>query len=159
MSAFIVSHDHIDAILTYAIQRRMSYWNPELHTRPTIDRASATEIGRILLEECERSVSYRYPGDSPDQLPGKIGERAASYAYRAYFHMAPTPGGQLRACGSLNAVQCIKAVNCLEYQSCEHPGWEASLAHRICQDIKAAAVHDLPGYDAAEWEINRKVMA
>ncbi len=98
------------------------------------------------MAECERSVSYRYPTDTPDALPGTVGERANSYTYRPFFLVR----------GSLKAVEAIKAVNCLEYQSCEHPEWESSLAHRICQEIKSAAVHDLPGYDNAAWELNRE---
>lgn len=142
MSAFIVGHDHIDALMSYASFKRISFYHPEAQTRTTITTFNAEEIGRILLHENERSVRYRYDTMDPDELPGTIGEDAASYRFRLYAK-------------PMNAVQTIKAVNCLEYQSCEHPDWEASLAWRICQDIKAHAVHDLPGYDKADWEIRR----
>jgi hypothetical protein len=160
MSAFIVSHDHIDAIVTYAVQNRMSFWNPEAKKRIDITRANAEEIGRMLLHENERSVRYRYSETEPDELPGTIGENAASYSYRPFFETALTPGGQRRAIlGGLTAVQVIKAISCLNYQSCEHPGWEASLAWRICDAIKSAAINRLPGYDDAGWEINREEAA
>lgn len=141
MSAFIVGHDHIDALMTYAVEKRISYWNPAAKTRITITAENAEEVGRILLHENEVSVRYRYSDCGPDDLPGTIGENAETYKFRR-APMLP-----------MRAVAVIKAVNCLEYQSCEHPGWESSLAWRICQDIKSQSVHDLPGYDEAAWEI------
>ena len=50
-----------------------------------------------------------------------------------------------------SAVQVIKACNCLDYQSCEHDGWEASEAKSFLDSLISAACHRLPGYDAAEW--------
>jgi hypothetical protein len=146
MSAFIVSHDHIDAVVTYAVQTRISFWNPEANKRIEITRTTAEEIGRILLHENETSVRYRYNETNPGELPGTIGENAETYAYRPFF----------RAGGSLTVIQAIKAVGCLEYQSCEHHEWEDSLAWRICDAIKSAAIHRLPGYDNAGWHINRE---
>lgn len=142
MSAFIVSHDHIDALMTYAAFSRISYWNPEARDRTVVTNINAEEVGRILLHENERSVRHRYSDFGPDDLPGTIGEDAASYHFRLFQR-------------SLTAIQAIKAVNCLEYQSCEHDDWEGSLAWRICQAIKSHATHHLPGYDLAAWEINR----
>ena len=51
-------------------------------------------------------------------------------------------------------VQIIKAARCLDYQSCEHPGWEQSDACKLLQAIIGddTSAH-LPGYDEAEWEI------
>jgi len=59
MSAFIVSHSHI-ALMTWAVDMRMSYWNPEARQRVTVTRANAEEVGRILLHENEASVRYRW---------------------------------------------------------------------------------------------------
>jgi hypothetical protein len=139
MSAFIVGHDHINALLTWAVDNQVTY-DPGFCNRLAIDRRNAEEIGRILLHENEVSVQYRYPQDAPEDLPGTIGERAETYVFRA--------------CGArLSPVAVIKAVHCLEYQSCEHDGWRASVAFSICQDIKEAATYTLPGYDAADWEV------
>lgn len=142
MSAFIVSHDHIDAIVTYAAFSRVSFWNPEAKTRTEITMTNAEEIGRMLLHENERSVRGRYPDDGPGELPGTVGEDAATYRFRVWQR-------------PLKPVEVIKAVKCLEYQSCEHRGWESSLAWRICQSVKDHAINRLPGYDDAAWEINR----
>ena len=139
MSAFIVGHAHIDALLTYAVAKRLYFYDPETGVRD-ITAQTADEIGRILLLENERSVAYRYPGTN--DLPGTIGEEANAYAF-TYF------------AGPMSALQAIKAARCLDYQSCEHPEWEASLAKRIVDAIIVTAVADLPGYDNAAWEIRR----
>jgi hypothetical protein len=97
MSAFIVSHKHIDALISAMLDARMFYWDG--HNRVYVTRDNAEEVGRILLEENVRSVLYRYGG--------RIGDR-------------PRP-----------PVQIIKAVHCLDYQSCETEDWETTLAWRI----------------------------
>ena len=138
MSAFIVGHAHIDALLTYAVAKRLYFYDPEAAEARHITAQTADEIGRILLLENERSVAYRYPGTN--DLPGTIGEEANAYAFH-YFT------------GPMSALQAIKAARCLDYQSCEHPEWEASLAKRIVDAIIVTAVADLPGYDKTAWEI------
>ena len=60
MSAFIVSHKHIDALVSAMLDARMSYWDG--HNRVYVTRANAEETGRILLSENVRSVLYRYGG-------------------------------------------------------------------------------------------------
>ncbi len=45
----------------------------------------------------------------------------------------------------------LKSLACYEYQSCEHSGWEASLAFKICRGIERALIQRLPGYDSAAW--------
>jgi hypothetical protein len=48
------------------------------------------------------------------------------------------------------------AIDCLEYQSCEHPEWEASWAARFLDALRAQLIGCLEGYDDAEWEIKRQ---
>ena len=50
-------------------------------------------------------------------------------------------------------MQGLKALACLRYQSCEHPAWEASEAATFCQQLQAALIAGLPGYEDAAWEI------
>ena len=54
----------------------------------------------------------------------------------------------------LSPVQVLKACNCLEYQSCEHPGWEDSQARANLEVIRAYAVRQLPGYEDADWTLD-----
>jgi hypothetical protein len=121
MSAFIVSTDHIDAIVTYA-------------TTKGISRRTPTELGQILLAENARSVASRYNE--------AVSNEPAAYLYRIFIK-------------PLSAVAILKAVDCLEYQSCEHDGWADSVAKSILDSIRVEAIKKLPGYADAQWEVNR----
>lgn len=150
MSAFIVSHAHIDALLTFADNKRMLN---DLGYR--IDRNKQftwTEIGRVLLAENERSVCHRYPDlAGGDDMPGTIGQEAVNYKFRTWqpaFRMQHT---QL-------CVTVIKACDCFDYQACETDDYEQSIAHQIIGSIRAKAVRCLPGYDDAPWGINDHTM-
>jgi hypothetical protein len=134
MSAFIVNHKHIDALVSAMLDAHMSYWDG--HNRVYVTRANAEEIGRILLEENVRSVLYRYGGRIGDDEK----QAAASYCF-------------VYALRSRSPVQIIKAVHCLDYQSCETTDWETTLAWRICQALLSNTTSRLPGYEAAAWEI------
>lgn len=135
MSAFIVGHDHIDALLTFATAEQATSNGVEITT------ANATEIGRILLTENERSVSHRYPGDG--DLPGTIGEEAAGYTFRPVT-------------GVLAPLVILKACECFDYQSCETDDYRESEACRIVDVIRSRAISRLPGYsDARGWEFRR----
>ena len=117
MSAFIVGNDHIDALMTFCIDKRVSFYNGV--ERVQITNQNAEEIGRILLDENVKSVHYRYEGRiENDEL-----NAGADYSFRRFSHYA----------GPLSPLKIIWGVRCLEYQSCEHPEWEQSIAWRICQ--------------------------
>jgi hypothetical protein len=79
---------------------------------------------------------YRYGGRLGDD------EKQAADSY--CFAYAPRPR---------SPVQIIKAVHCLDYQSCETEDWETTLAWRICQALLSSTTARLPGYEAAAWEI------
>ena len=134
MSAWIVSKAHIRAMVSLGVSRGLIVKGSMLGSR-------MSELGQMLINENVASVRYRYP-DSGDQLPGP-NER---YWLTPYRHdlvgpaRVPTP------------VEGLKLINCYEYQSCEHPGWEDSDAHKWCQDLESALIHDLPGYDEAPWD-------
>src|SRR4029077_17136784 len=107
MSAYIVGHDHIDPLLSFAIDLRVAYWVADTKKWVEIKSENATEVGRILLTENERSVRYRY--GNGDDLPGTIGEDAATYKFKPWSNwMSP-----------LAAVPILKGCNCFDYQSCE----------------------------------------
>jgi len=144
MSAFIVGHDHIDGLLTFATGKKygspVSYYLPG--GRVDITEQNATEIGRILLTENERSVKYRYPGETTDTLPGTIGEDAVSYKFKPFY--------------GLPAVAILKACSCYDYQACETDDYQESVACKIIDAIRGRAITSLPGYDDANgWELRR----
>jgi hypothetical protein len=94
--------------------------------------------GRLLLAACVRSVAYRYPHDSDEALPG-AGARPETYHYRPPVPFSP--------------VVLLKAIDCYEYQSCEHPQWRTSDARAICAALRHRLIGELPGYSAAPWGI------
>lgn len=141
MSAFIVDDMHINAIVTYAADKRISYWEKKTGNRVEVTAFNAEEVGRILMAENVRSVVARYG----DGLEDTEVNADAAYQYRLFA----TP---------LTAVEIIKACNCLEYQSCETDDWEETLAWEILNRVKSHAAHDIPGYDAAPWGIDERTM-
>lgn len=143
MSAFIVSNDHINAIVTYCVDKRVSYWTGE--ERTPIQSWNAEEIGRILMDENVRSVVWRYR-DSSSDFADEAKDAAAEYRYLNFT----TP---------LTAVEVIKACHCLSYQSCETDEWEKTMAWTILQAVISHASREVPGYDAAPWGIDERSRA
>jgi len=160
MSAFEVSTTHIDVLISAALHRRhsdtLSWYHGKIpNTRPgemlpggedylTALRATRREVtsgnaeqwGAALLAENRASVNHRYAED----------EIEAPYTFTEYS-------------GQLNPVAILSAIACYEYQSCEHPGWEASEAHCFCAALRHRMIRMLPGYDSAPWEITDPAQA
>jgi hypothetical protein len=133
MSAYIVSDDHIHALVNFAVSARVSYFVNGKWIDITLENAE--EIGQIFADENYRSVHRRYQ----ERTTGHFG-KAAPYKFK-------------RARPLSDAVVILKLINCLDYQSCETDDWKASLAFNILAQIKDEAVRKLPGYDAAPWGI------
>ena len=53
-----------------------------------------------------------------------------------------------------NIFVMAKQVNCYEYQSCEHDGWEDSKAHAMCRAIKESLLTKNDEYENAPWGID-----
>jgi len=143
MSAFAVSNAHIDALLTAGLDQGTHgyfrwYW-PELTAEEEAEEhlhelriETANQVGAMLVAEYYRSVNHRYHEDNEPE----------PYVYaRCRQRLAP--------------VALLKAVDCYEYQSCEHPEWKRSQARAFCQALRGALVRDLRGYAQARWHIDR----
>lgn len=138
MSAFIVTDDHINALVAYAVREQI-YFSPLPNAACVkIYDLNAPEIGRLLMDENVASVNHRYQG----RIDEDEKNAAAAYTY-ADFPRA------------LTHIEAIKAAHCLDYQSCEHDGWDNCTAQRILKAIVYHASARLPGYDAAPWAIDR----
>ncbi len=125
MSAYVVSTDTIDYIVTAA-----RLWRLDADGYLPYDARNITdsELGQILSENV-RSVNARYNDtDTPE-----------AYEYR--------PVGY----GYIGAVEVLKSVQCLNYQSCETDDWETTLAYKVCKAIESGAIAHLPGYSNAPW--------
>ncbi|WP_410570623.1 hypothetical protein [Amycolatopsis sp. cmx-4-61] len=151
-SAFLVDADHIDALLTaglaYARDLGALTWYYPTPDGPAPDDLSdlarqltpstAGRVGAMLLAENMRSVNHTR-GSEGWEPP---------YLYREL------PGDP-------DPVVVLKAISCLQAQSCEHPGWPDSEAYAFCDALHRMAVCRLPGWrqltDTA-WPIkNRRI--
>ena len=135
MSAFIVSDSHISA-LAYYLERNVDsyYYNGNRHKISVDD---AQKLGQILLNANYISVNHRYNTvDAPHVLQLADWVRGKNW----------------------QAVAIIKAAKCLDYQSCEVDGWEASEANALLKAIIETAIYKLAGYSEADWAIDDKII-
>jgi hypothetical protein len=139
MSAFVVSDNHIDALVRVALcgpaevdgsGRAPLFYGVQFAGRD-ITFGRADEVGAALVRENVASVNSRY----------RETKAVPPYSYGS-------------AGARLTAVQALKAVHCYEYQACEHPEWEASAAFKFCGDLKNSLHNCLPGWDVADWGID-----
>lgn len=153
MSAFAVGREHIryivDAVtrLQPADHGDFRYYHDGKCRRvlwPGCDGVGEGDVtpealGQMLWNENIASVLHRYPHDTRETMPGPVGE---SFEY-----------GTHRRCQRVTPEQTIQAIGCLEDQSCEHPGWEASEAHTFCRALHDLAVSRILGRHDLAWEI------
>lgn len=165
MSAFMVSQDHLDAIISLALWGPSAgqgtgshHWHRprwfavpptaamDLHTiqqiSRTIDQHNPDQVGQMLCDANMRSLRARY--DDAD-ASGMIPDWASAYHYRAsLFAVRPSP------------VEGLKLIACYRYQASECPDWRDAEAASFCDSLEHALIACLPGYDRAPWEWRRK---
>jgi len=95
----------------------------------TLDYTNVDEVGQMLWKANFDSVNYRY----------SEGKMAPAYVHPAFKRY------------DLDAVQILKACDCYEYQACETPSWDTSLAHAFIESLRRQAITKLAGYNDAEW--------
>lgn len=130
MSAYIVSHYHINALTSYAVRQEVSfYWK---NKRYVFNRDSANDLAGQLYSENVRSVNSRY------------NERTRRVGFK--FERVLTD--------HLNHDDIIKACDCLRYQSSETRNYERTLAYAALQAIREEAIDQLVD-DCHTWELNQ----
>ena len=127
MSAFHVSDDHINILLSWARKH-----NPIVrvdHTRFDLTQSEDYwRVGAVLRDANNASMDARY-GDKPeDFLP-----KTVSVAH-------------------LEAIDIVSGCDCFDYQACEYDGWESSGAKNAVDQIRNAASRKVPGYGRC-WEL------
>lgn len=151
MSAWLLDYAHIRYLVRAAMKlphpHPLSWvWNIDPETG-SYDRAvlrpgdydEATRIGQVLVDENIASVRARYPSKPCEDR---------EFVYNPSFVGLPK---------ATDPVQVLKALDCYEYQSCEHAGWRSSEARAFVRFLRKAAIGALPGYDEAEWAIDDDV--
>lgn len=134
MSAYVVSFDTLDLLVTAALEgvahdRGLRVWHDgAVHEWRTDDDGQA--LGQMWHEWNVDSVNYRYHEHTP----------ADSYRYRRV-----TIGGV-----SATLWDVIASAECLNYQSCELPTWTGSLARAALMAVRDKAVGRLMP-DSAAW--------
>ena len=167
MSAYVVSKSHIDllvgAAMHYGGRDGFQWWTVDENgdyagwrkldefaesyagTRDTegyMEYVTPSIAGQILASENVRSVSYRYPNDDVDagELPGPCDA----------YYIGPYVYSDRRYV--LTPAEVFKAIDCLDYQSCEHPGWTRSEAYSFLRSLRETICRHGSEYDAAPWE-------
>ena len=136
MSAFLVSHETVDVILT-ALQLRDGETLARLFapfTAPEDPRDALDDLGRQILALNLEALRARYGGNEEDDA-----ETAAGYTFSA---RPESPG------------YVVKQLDCLTYQCAEgdvpsHPLYVALEAMR--RALVDRVLNDLPAYVAAPW--------
>ena len=150
MSAWIVSKEHIDYLITAGLsldQFGVSWRVGPNRVKLTLE--NATQIGRLLWIENLKSVACRYPDDKGNgDRPGYGDQDDTIEQYR-----------YARSRNAVSVVQALKAIHCYEYQSCEHRQWERSQAKRFCTSLESSLVRNVPGYDEATWGVDEPEVA
>lgn len=145
MSAFVVSHNHINTLLTYANKNGLNFYFGEDRVLRSEQTADLQTLAEMLLAENVASVNARYPDtvNNPQDMPGVIVEVGCQITFRF-----------TRNAADLTPLQILKACRCFDYQACETDDWKESDARRVIDYIESRAINDLPGYDSAKWEID-----
>jgi hypothetical protein len=146
MSAWVVDKGHIDVLVKAAENAKdfsspFSWVDDNGRENALVGADARNKLGQALVDACVKSVSYRYPQDdvSKGELPGPIDAYYTEpYSYREPG-FNPTPG------------EVFKAVDCYDYQSCEHPDYYESAVHKALQRVTAHYQSKVAGYEEAPW--------
>ncbi len=159
MSAYVVDKSEIDLLVRFALEgtrsliqgQKFQWWEVDAEGKFAgwryLDRyadgtdpakVTPSQFGQILVSENVASVSHRY------SEPGRVvyyGPEAAASMEDTEDEDLPGPcdryvyadPGRTMTPGELFA-----AIDCLDYQSCEHDGWETSEAYAILRTLREA---------------------
>lgn len=148
MSAFIPDKTHIDIMVELAAvgpsdcKGKWGGGSTNSYAGGLMEHLD--EVGQMLLDEVVASVSYLYPGDNLDQLPGP------NNAYYVNPYAFESTGMRL------TTVEGLAATYGYEYQACECPDYISSHAHRFCEELRNDLIQCLPNYNISPhlWHDN-----
>ncbi len=145
MSAYLVHEDQIDLLVTAGLDRLQHdgciIYAPN-NQRAELRFDTATMFGQMLWTENLKSVQYRYP----DTVSANTD--IESYEFEAVDMkslLTRLPQRKTHEAGVL-----VNAIDGYEYQSCEHPRWDGSLARGYCHWLKGKLLDELSHRDQCE---------
>lgn len=182
MSAFMCSNHHF-RVLAVAIVLSGVSWRKRKSAPPATLCEKFDRVARILAKENARSVNFRYAHHGVKEPAAKyffsgkntekdapIGDNnilpeGAEWSVDKMRDMFSQVAGVTlqRTGGPINrydALAIYKALQCYEYQSCEHPQWKHSEAFRMYEAASAyfarAAIHHglQAEYEKKDWCID-----
>lgn len=165
MSACLVHPDHIDLLVTAGLARLIPHGcniyssvsdgaNRNQHAEVTLE--NATEFGLMLWKENLKSINYRYPDTigKPDRLPCSGPTDVDAYQFQSVSPTSILTGIPRR--NDLPVGVIVNAIAGYEYQSCEHPGWQHSLAQAYCNWLKDQLLDELSNRNSCDgWNWTR----
>ena len=131
MSAYIVTKQHIDAIVTAYLHSQ------HFDTQRTSDENN--RIGQMLWDENHNSVNYRYGESTP----------TPTYTFEPCSSYKSEEGSTVK----LDTVAICKLIDCYEYQSCERKEWASTKACDFCHALRKRLIAKMDGYEDAPWGI------
>ena len=173
MSAYLMDQGVVDGLVKTAVSYggAVGFAYPFGRAqRQFLNAANANRLVTLMLCENYQSVSYRYRGEPLEDLPGPYDSKFFAQALDGTYQMVDL----LRR--DLDPIDVIAGVDCYDYQSCEHDGWDDSEAKAFCETLRVEAVrrllaeeplpahiskekleeliHELPGYRwGSAWSI------
>jgi hypothetical protein len=172
MSAFLVSDEHISVIVAYGYEN-------DIRLHPDADSVAGRECAGAGIGEprcydganCENGANlpdyYAVQLSYADYSVETMGARLFAVNVQSVTARYPDHVDEdtddvftyLDELPTFSPVEIVKACDCWMYQSCEFEGHEETLAWRYVESVRSHAIHHLPGYDDAAWEINAEVIA
>jgi len=154
MSAFYVSHDHINAILTYIRENRIRYWHDPSKVMDYNDE-NLTKAGQWLLHTNRKSLKTSY-GEKHSKIIGE-GKEPEKYTFSADARMKEMIDKNKNEAH----LRFFKMIECLDHQCCELPEMEYEFsAFRLfvlrmkeyaCGELIISELRNKPGHDQWEW--------
>lgn len=130
MSAWQLTGKHIAVMVdaSFMTAHRGEFGDPD-----TFNRAS---LCKMLAKENAESVNYRYNGHAPVPPVDRF------------------PEFNRKVLKEYPLMVLLKAIDCYEYQACEHEGWKTSEAKGFCSRLRKALIQNSPEYaNCAGWGI------
>jgi len=129
MSAFIVQDSTINAVLSWSNAHNLYRIRLGRKIYNFDNVKDLQKLGEVLIKANYKSVNDLYNSS------------VSTHPYEFVF----TP--------KISSIECLKAISCIDYQSCEFEGWEKSQAKKILEWIKDWAIRRLPEWEGAKgWD-------